>query len=145
MRLTTFSDYSLRVLMYLAQVPERRATIAEIARAFRISEHHLVKVVHQLGRKGFLLNQRGRKGGVRLARPAAQINVGEVVRLTEAGDVPAECFDANTNTCMLAGGCGLQRVLKEAVDDFYARLARYSVADLRASPAKLHRLLQAGR
>ena len=145
MRLTTFSDYSLRVLMYVAQAREGRATIAEIARAFNVSEHHLVKVVHQLGWQGFLLNQRGRKGGARLARPAAEINVGEVVRLAEAGDMPAECFNARTNTCVLAGGCGLQRILKEAVDEFYATLGRYSVADLQASPARLQRLLQAAR
>jgi Rrf2 family nitric oxide-sensitive transcriptional repressor len=143
MRLTAFSDYSLRVLVYVARAREGRATIAEIARAYGVSEHHLVKVVHQLGRHGFLLNQRGRNGGVRLARPAAQINVGEVVRLAEAGDLPAECFDAKTNACVLAGGCGLQRVLKEALEAFYATLGRYSIADLRVSPAKLQRLLRA--
>ena len=144
MRLTTFSDYSLRVLMYLAAAREKRATIAEIARAFAVSEHHLVKVVHLLGREGILLNTRGRRGGVRLARPAAEINVGEVVRLTEGGDMPAECFDRKTNTCVLAGGCGLQRVLGEAVARFYAALGEYSVADLRASPRKVALLLRKG-
>ena len=137
MRLTTFSDYSLRVLIYLAAAPEGRSTIAEIAAAFGISEHHLVKVVQLLGREGILLNTRGRRGGVRLARPAERINVGEVVRLTEGGDMPAECFDPATNTCLLAGGCGLQRILAQAVQEFYAVLGRYSVADLRASPRKL--------
>jgi len=145
MRLTAFSDYSLRVLIYLAAAPEGRSTIADIARAFGVSEHHLVKVVHLLGRRGFLLNTRGRNGGVELARPAAEINVGEVVRLTEGGDVPAECFDMETNACVLAGGCGLQRILKEAVEKFYAVLGRYSVADLRASPARLSRLLYRAR
>ena len=145
MRLTAFSEYSLRVLIYLAAAPEGRSTIADIARAFDVSEHHLVKVVHQLGRQGFLLNTRGRKGGVALARPAAEINVGEVVRLTEGGDRPAECFDRETNACVLAGGCGLQRILKEAVGKFYAALAQYSVADLRASPARVHRLLHRAR
>jgi Rrf2 family nitric oxide-sensitive transcriptional repressor len=142
MRLTTFSDYSLRVLIYLAAAPGGRSTIAEIARAFDISEHHLVKVAHLLGKKGILINTRGHGGGLRLARPAAEINVGKVVRLTEAGDMPAECFDAETNTCVLAGGCSLQRMLKEAVRGFYAVLDKYSVADLRASPRKLELLLQ---
>lgn len=142
MRLTAFSDYSLRVLIYLAAAPEGRSTIADIARAFDISEHHLVKVVHLLGRQGFLLNTRGRNGGVKLARPAAEINVGEVVRLAEGGDMPAECFDGKTNTCVLAGGCGLQRILKEAVENFYSALGQYSVADLRASPRKLAVLLR---
>ena len=140
MRLTTFTDYSLRVLMYLAAAPEQRATIAEIARAFDISEHHLVKVVHFLGREGLLTNSRGRRGGLRLARPAAEINVGAVVRLTEAPDVPAECFDAGTNSCRLSGGCSLQRVLREALAAFYESLGRHTVADLRTQPRKLQAL-----
>ena len=142
MRLTTFSDYSLRVLIYLAAAPEGRSTIADIARAFGISENHLVKVVQLLGREGILRNTRGRNGGVQLARPADRINVAEVMRLTEGGDMPAECFDRETNTCALAGGCGLQRILKEAVEKFYAVLGQYSVADLRASPRKLAVLLR---
>jgi len=142
MRLTTFSDYSLRVLIYLAAAPDTRSTIADIAGAFGVSEHHLVKVVQLLGREGVLRTTRGRKGGVELARPATEINVGELVRLTEGGDMPAECFDEETNTCVLAGGCGLQRILKEAVDKFYAALGQYSVADLRASPRKAALLLR---
>src|SRR4051812_13696794 len=138
MRLTAFSDYSLRVLIYLAHAPEGGATIAQIARAFSISEHHLVKVVHRLGRQGVLTNTRGRHGGVRLAKPAREINVGAVVRLTEGGtDMPAECFDPKTNTCTLAGGCGLQGALGEAVESFYRALDRYSVADLHIAPRKL--------
>jgi Rrf2 family nitric oxide-sensitive transcriptional repressor len=142
MRLTAFSDYSLRVLIYLAAAPEGRSTVADIARAYDVSEYHLVKVVHQLGRHGFLRNTRGRKGGVQLARPAREINVGDVVRLTEGGDMPAECFDPGTSTCVLAGGCGLQRVLQEAVEKFYAVLGQYSVADLRASPRRQALLLR---
>ena len=140
MRLTTFTDYSLRVLMYLAAAPEQRSTIADIASAFAISEHHLVKVIHFLGKEGILLNTRGRKGGIRLARPARDINVGEVVRATEAGDMPAECFSRETNTCVLAGRCRLQRALGEAVENFYGTLARYSVADLH-SPARLRAIV----
>jgi Rrf2 family nitric oxide-sensitive transcriptional repressor len=142
MRLTTFSDYSLRVLIYLAAAPEGRSTIADIARTFGISESHLDKVVQLLGREGILLNTRGRKGGVRLARSADRINVGEVMRLTEGRDMPAECFDSASNTCVLAGGCGLQRILREAVEKFYASLGQYSVADLRASPRKVALLLR---
>ena len=137
MRLTTFTDYSLRVLMYLAAAPERRATIAEIARAFGVSEHHLVKVVHFLGREGLLANSRGRRGGLRLARPAGEINVGAVVRLTEAPDAPAECFDPDRNACLLSGSCRLRGVLHEAVAAFYGTLSRYSVADLSIRPRQL--------
>jgi Rrf2 family nitric oxide-sensitive transcriptional repressor len=145
MRLTTFTDYSLRVLVYLAAAPEGRSTIAEIARGFAISEHHLVKVVHFLGQEGLLLNTRGRRGGLRLARPAREINVGAVVRLAEGADLPAECFDPRTNTCMLAGGCGLQRILEEAVGQFYAVLEQYTVADLRSHPRKLASVMRLQR
>ena len=130
MRLTTFTDYSLRVLMYVAATPERRVTIGEIARAYGVSEHHLVKVVHFLGRHDLLSNTRGRRGGLRLARAPNEINVGAVVRLTEAGAAPAECFNHETNRCMLAGRCRLQGALQEAVGSFYATLSRYTLADL---------------
>ena len=143
MRLTTFTDYSLRVLIYLQAKREGRATIAEVARAFDVSEHHLVKVVHLLGRKGILENTRGRRGGLKLARPAREINLGALVRMTEAGDIAAECFDREANRCVLAGGCRLERILKEAVDSFYGALAQYSVADLAAAPRKLRLLLRA--
>ena len=141
MRLTTFTDYSLRVLMFVAAAPEGRATIGEIADAFAISEHHLVKVVHFLGKEGVLRNTRGRRGGLQLARPAHSINVGALVRLTEGADMPAECFDNGTNTCALAGGCRLQGMLKEAVESFYAALGRYTVADLHG-PRGIARLLR---
>ena len=134
MRLSRFTDYSLRMLLYVAAAPEGRATIAEIARAFAISEHHLVKVAHFLGREGFLQTTRGHGGGLRLAREAADINVARVVRLTEGGDLPAECFDRHSNQCVLAGGCGLQRALKRAVDEFYAELGRHTLADLQLRP-----------
>jgi len=130
MKLRTFTDYSLRVLLYVARAPEGRATIGEIARAYGISEHHLVKVVHFLGRHGLLFNTRGRRGGLRLGRPASEINLAGVVQLTEAGDRPAECFDRASNTCALAGGCQLESALREALEKFYQVLERYTLADL---------------
>jgi len=142
MRLNSFTDYSLRVLIYVAQSPDGRATIGEMARAYGISEHHLVKVVHFLGRNGLLANTRGRRGGVRLARAPRDINVAAVVRLAEAGDMPAECFDAATNTCPLSGGCRLQRLLGEALESFYATLGRYSVADLHVARRKRRALFE---
>lgn len=130
MKLNAFTDYSLRVLIYVATAPEGRATIAEIARAYGISEHHLVKVVHVLGREGFLVNTRGRGGGLRLAQPAKAIGVGAVVRAAEGLDVPVECFDPDRNTCILAGSCWLAGVLAEAMRAFHAVLDRYTLADL---------------
>jgi Rrf2 family nitric oxide-sensitive transcriptional repressor len=137
MRLTTFTDYSLRVLIYLAGRPEHRATIAEVAAAFDISEHHLVKVVQFLGKEGVLLNTRGRGGGMQLAHAPSAINVGRVVRRAEGANRPAECFDEETNTCVLTGVCRLQRVLSDAMKAFYATLDQYTLDDLRISPPKL--------
>lgn len=129
MRLTTFTDYSLRVLIHVAGAPDGRSTIAEAARALDVSEHHLVKVVHGLGKMGVLVNTRGRGGGLRLAVPASSINLGHVVRSTESLNV-AECFDASANTCGLMGKCRLEKVLHEAVDAFHAVLARHTLEDL---------------
>jgi Rrf2 family nitric oxide-sensitive transcriptional repressor len=130
MKLTSFTDYSLRVLIYLATQPERRATIAEIARAFSISESHLTKVVHFLGKHGLLANVRGKGGGLGLARPPNEIFVGAVVRQTEGGALPAECFDVAHNTCTLTRICRLRGALREAVEAFYAVLDKYTLQDL---------------
>lgn len=130
MKLTAFTDYSLRVLIYLAAQPERRATIAGIADAFDVSEHHLTKVVHFLGKNGWLANVRGKGGGLALAKAPELIVVGEVVRATEGTDVPAECFEAAGGHCAITRICRLRGVLGEAVDAFYGVLDRYTLADL---------------
>ena len=140
MRLTYFTDYSLRVLIYTATAPDGRATIGEIAHAFQISENHLTKVVHFLGKEGLLQNVRGRGGGLRLAVPPAEINVGDVVRKTESDDVPAECFGPD-NHCTLTGRCKLEGVLAEAIDAFHAVLARYTLADLVKNRAMIQKVL----
>ena len=90
----------------------------------------MVKVVHMLGREGLLKNTRGKGGGVELARPAGAINIGAVVRLTERGDMPAECFDRETSACPVRPACRLRKVLHEAVDGFYRALERYTLEDL---------------
>ena len=141
MRLTSFTDYSLRVLIYLAAQPERRATIAEIAGAFEISQSHLTKVVHFLGQAGLLATVRGKGGGMGLARAPAEIVVGDVVRLTEGAAMPAECFDRTSNTCSIARICRLHGVLQEAADAFHAVLDRYTLADLVHNRAALSRML----
>lgn len=129
MRLTAYTDFSIRVLMYLALRPERYARIADIAAAYGISETHLMKVVHQLGLAGDVLTVRGRKGGIRLAKPANAINLGTVVRRTEADLALVPCFDA-PQTCPIAPACTLQCVLREALDAFLGVLDRYTLADL---------------
>lgn len=141
MRLTSFTDYSLRVLMYVAAHPEGRATIAEIASAYAISEHHLTKVVHFLGREGYLENLRGRGGGLQLAKAAEAINVGDVVRTTEGGDVPAECFLRESNACAITADCKLKFVLSDAVEAFYAELRKHTLADVARNRKALGRVL----
>jgi len=141
MKLRTFTDYSLRVLIHVASAPDGRATIAGIARAFEISESHLVKVVHLLGREGFLLNTRGRGGGLQLARPAAEIDVAQVVRAAEGGDEPAECFRGAGNRCVIAPVCMLSGILAEAMEAFYDVLRKYTLADLVANRGALEAIL----
>ena len=145
MKLSTFTDYSLRLLMYLAAEPQRRATIAEVATAFGISEHHLTKVAHGLGRHGWLANVRGHGGGLALAMAPKQIVIGEVVRRTEGGDLPAAYFAPDAEPCALDEACRLRGVLSEALQAFYRVLDRYTLADLVRNPKVLTRLQLIGR
>jgi Rrf2 family nitric oxide-sensitive transcriptional repressor len=141
-QLTRYSDYSLRVLIYLAVRPDERATIDEIAQAYGISRSHLMKVVHELGRGGFLSTVRGRGGGFQLARPPDEIGVGDVVRYTEGTLELVECFDPKTSACRIDAACGLRGVLEEALDAFLETLDGYTLADLVARRRKpLARLL----
>lgn len=137
MRLTSYTDYCLRVLIYVAAQPEGRATIAEIARSYAISENHLVKVVHFLGKEGFLLNARGRGGGLRLARAAEDINVGDVVRRAEGPPVMAACFDPAARPCSIYPACRLRDALADAAAAFHAVLDRYTLKDLLGSREQL--------
>lgn len=142
MQLTTYSDYSLRVLIYLAVHRTKLATIEEIADAYAISRAHLMKVVHQLGLAGYLETVRGRGGGLRLAREPDQISVGDVVRQTEGRMVLVECFDPKESQCPIEPACGLRVVLREALDSFFRTLDRYTLADLVAPRrTRLARLL----
>lgn len=125
LRLTLFTDYALRVLMHLAADPDRQSSVGEIARDFAISRNHLTKVVNGLARAGYVASARGRGGGIRLARPAEQVVVGEVIRLTEDG---FELFDCGA--CVIAPACGLTPVVNEALAAFLAVLDRYTLADL---------------
>lgn len=141
MRLTTFTDYSLRVLIYLAAEPGRRATVAEIATAFDVSEHHLTKVVHFLGREGWLATVRGKGGGLGLAMLPEDIVIGHVVRATEGAAMPAECFGETPDNCSIARICRLRGVLREAVEAFHAVLDGYTLADLVYNRTTLTRAL----
>jgi len=142
MKLTQFTDYSLRVLMYLAAQPERRATIAEIATTFAISESHLTKVVHFLAQQGWLATIRGKGGGMSLAVPPAGIVIGQVVRATEGPAVPAECFGPHPDHCVIVDACRLKAALQKAAQAFYAVLDEYTLADITRNRNVLAQLLQ---
>jgi Rrf2 family transcriptional regulator, nitric oxide-sensitive transcriptional repressor len=140
MRLTAYTDYTLRTLMYLAVHVDRHATIAEIATAYRISETHLMKVVHQLGVSGDIETLRGRNGGMRLGKPAASINLGAVVRRTEADMEVVPCFE-DEKLCIIGGACTLTTALRTALAAFLAVLDQYTLADLIAPRRRLASLL----
>jgi Rrf2 family nitric oxide-sensitive transcriptional repressor len=130
MQLTRFTDYSLRALIYLARLPEPGlATIPEIAEHFQISRAHLVKVTGGLASHGFIETMRGNGGGMRLARPAHTIGIGEVVRVTEPNMDLVECFDIKTNQCVIARGCFLKAILYESRRAFWTVLDKYTLAD----------------
>ncbi len=134
MQLTQFTDYSLRVLIYLARLPEPgMTTITEIAEFHRISRNHLVKVVNNLANAGFILTTRGKGGGMRLSRPAHTIGLGEVVRLTESNMNLVECFDTKANQCRITRGCSLKAALYEARRAFVAVLDKYTLEDAAAA------------
>ena len=130
MRLTAFTDYTLRTLMYLGLNQDRLVTINDIADLHLISKNHLMKVVHQLGLSGIVTTVRGRNGGLRLNVAPAAINIGAVVRQTETDFYMAECFDRNSNTCSYSSGCELKGVLGRATSAYLAVLDGVSLADL---------------
>ncbi|AXK39526.1 RrF2 family transcriptional regulator [Crenobacter cavernae] len=132
MQLTRFTDFGLRVLMYLAVAPrDVPATIPVIAERFAISRNHLVKVVHFMAQQGWIVTTRGKGGGLRLARAPAEINLGAVVRLLEPAHALIDCADP---PCALRFGCRLKGVLDSALDAFYATLDAVTLADLMQEP-----------
>ncbi len=133
MRLTNFSDYALRVLLYAAARRNALITIEETAQVYGISRAHLMKVVNQLTRAGFLKAVRGRSGGLELARRPEKISLGDVVRTTEPDFALVECFSPE-NKCLITPRCRLRGVLNEALAAFIATLDRYTLADLVLRP-----------
>lgn len=136
MRLTTMTDYSLRLLMYVAQRPERLCTIAEVARAYDISEAHLMKVTHQLGLGGWLETVRGKGGGMRLAAAPADISLGAVVRSIEPDFFLVDCL-GNDAACVLTGRCRLTAIVSGALQSFMQHLDGHTLADLLPATAKV--------
>lgn len=141
MQLTTQTDYGLRVLMLLGMEPERLHTAAQIADRYAISRHHVAKIAKTLVAGGLVTGVRGRRGGLRLARPAQRIILGDAVRLLEGKIALVECFESGS-TCRVTSACTLRKMLREALAAFNAVLANYTLADAIASPASNVRMLQ---
>lgn len=141
MHLTQFSDYSLRLVLYLACHPDRVVSVEEVSRAYLISRHHLVKVVQSLTELGVVESQRGRGGGMRLAKSPSEINVGWLIRRTEPHLDLVECFDLAKNTCPIAPACGLKGALQRAQQAFLKVLDGYNLEDFKAYRGELIQLL----
>ncbi|GGJ42086.1 Rrf2 family transcriptional regulator [Neoroseomonas lacus] len=139
MRLTVLTDYSLRMLIHLAVKPGGRATIAEVATAYGISEAHLMKVAHLLGQSGHVSTVRGRGGGLALGRPATEITVGDVVRQMEPDMAVVPCLAGGS--CAILPACRLKRTMHEARAAFLTVLDRTSIADLAQPEGQLQELL----
>jgi Rrf2 family transcriptional regulator, nitric oxide-sensitive transcriptional repressor len=133
LQLTLHADYSLRVLLYLAEHPGRVVSTQEMSEAYRISRNHLVRVVQTLHSHSFVKVVAGRKGGVSLTRPPVEIRLGEVVRQTEPGFRLVECFEPETNTCPIVATCLLHGALGKALESFFGVLNQYTLADLARS------------
>jgi Rrf2 family transcriptional regulator, nitric oxide-sensitive transcriptional repressor len=132
MRLTTYTDYALRVLLYTGAAG-RTVTINNISESFGISKEHLRKVVHALAQLGYLTTTQGRNGGIILAKPANQINIGDIVLLFETTPL-VECFKSGGNTCEIDGMCGLKHILAKAQKNFLDTLGAYYLSDLIKNP-----------
>ncbi|MEZ5386159.1 MAG: Rrf2 family transcriptional regulator [Prosthecobacter sp.] len=142
MKLSLFTDYSLRVLMFAALKGET-FSLSEVAEAYNISRHHLVKVVNYLAKLGYLETRRGRGGGIALGMKPEKIRIGMVVRRTEDTPFIVECFDKQHNTCPINGSCRLKGALAQAVNAFYETLDRHTLSDLVAGAdgTRLNRIL----
>jgi len=141
MRLTFYTDYSLRLMMYAAVRHGEVVKIQDVADAYGISKNHLMKVAFELGRKGYLETLRGRGGGFRLARAPDKIRLGDVVRETEEDFTLVECFDPKTDRCAITGPCRLRGVLRKALQAYFAVLDEYTLADLAVKHPVLERML----
>ena len=141
MRLTVYTDYALRMLMYLAVKDDGLATIEDIAQSYGISRNHLMKVAHQLGVAGYVDTVRGRRGGLRLAKPAKAIGLGEVVRHTEPDMAIVMCFEPINADCPILPYCGLRKALARARAAFINVLDDYTLSDLVRPRASLQAML----
>jgi Rrf2 family transcriptional regulator, nitric oxide-sensitive transcriptional repressor len=141
MRLTSFTDYGLRMLMRMASAPDRAFSTADLAQEFGLSRHHLTKIMQRLGQEGVVATRRGGGGGAILARAPDQIRLGEVVRLLEEGNALVDCFALEGGDCTITGRCRLKGRLRAAEAAFLAELDRTTLADVALPAAPLQEVV----
>ena len=141
MYLTTYSDYALRILLYLSLKDPQVSTIQEIASSYNISKNHLMKIVHHLVKAGYVKSIRGRSGGIMLNKPAQLINIGQVIQVTEENFHLTECFNYQNNQCCIVSHCYLKHILNEALTAFLDVLNQYTLQDIQKNSDQLSALL----
>lgn len=141
MQLSVFSDYTLRVLIFLAVSPDENASAQIIAERYGISFHHVAKVAQWLAREGYVVSSRGRGGGMKLARSASEISLGEIIRKSETTTQLVECM-RTTGHCAIAGGCGLRGILQSAEERFFLELDEKNLTDAVGAKKSVGRALQ---
>jgi len=137
-QLTSFTDYGLRALIFLASLPaDQMTSITEVSETYNVSRNHMVKIINQLSRSGYVAAVRGKNGGIRLGRPAGEIIIGEVVREME----PLQLVNCSTEFCHITSACRLKKALYDAVQCFLQELDKYNLADLVEDNHPLYKLL----
>ena len=140
--MTKHTDYAVRILLLLALRSPELVTIQDVAKTYDISKNHLMKVAHKLVQEKYVKSVRGRNGGLLLARAPELINIGELVKSTEATSVLVECFVDKTNTCIITPACGFKGVLHEALEAYMNTLNKYTLRDLMGQQSDLAELLR---
>lgn len=143
MRLTNFTDYSLRILIYLASFEKELCTAREISQRFNISWHHTTKVVHTLAKNRYIISKKGKGGGISLAKSSNEIIIGKVIRDVEGGFDIVECFSKKSNSCIISPACELKNILLKARHAFLEELDKYTLADIVKNKVSLIALMQA--
>lgn len=130
MQLSKFTDYTFRVLIYMGTHPDELCTVEQLAKTLQVSEHHLKKIIHKLAKTEYLIATKGRAGGIRLGLPPEEINLGEILRITEDNLNIVECFNKESTCQFMTGDCKLKKVIRQSLDEFVKEFGKYTLKDV---------------
>lgn len=130
MYLSKFTDYSFRILMYLGNHPNKLSTVDELSSILGLSTHHTKKIVYKLSKNNYISSSKGRNGGIKLGMNPKDINLGELIKITEDNLNVLECFSLENNTCSLNNSCKLKPIINDALDSFILKLSNYTLEDI---------------